>query len=159
MAAYYQVCGVIHFTSPAGWLPVHGYQLRAQRSVTSMGKLYLLPFLRAVSVWCAEADAVSAPDGSDEDDGVARDARLGALGERRGRRRPARQSHRRRLTVPATPPARRGRHRTAQLIALQVSTSVQSEPYCQWRIQQFVVGASFPPVCPISRFPLLSSGP
>jgi len=31
-------------TSPAGWLPVHRDQLRAQRSVTSMGKLYLLPF-------------------------------------------------------------------------------------------------------------------
>ena len=34
------VYGVIHFTSPAGWLPVHRDQLRAQRSVTSMGKLY-----------------------------------------------------------------------------------------------------------------------
>jgi len=32
---------VIHFTSPVGWLPVHRDQLRAQRSVTSMGKLYL----------------------------------------------------------------------------------------------------------------------
>ena len=31
---------MIHFTSPAGWLPVHWDQLRAQRSVTSMGKLY-----------------------------------------------------------------------------------------------------------------------
>ena len=30
--------------SPAGWLPVHRDQLRAQRSVTSMGKLHLLPF-------------------------------------------------------------------------------------------------------------------
>ena len=40
MAAYCQVYGVIHFTSPAGWLPVHRDQLRAQRSVTSMGKLY-----------------------------------------------------------------------------------------------------------------------
>jgi len=28
-------------SSPAGWLPVHRDQLRAQRSVTSMGKLYL----------------------------------------------------------------------------------------------------------------------
>ena len=36
-----QVYGVIHFTSPAGWLPVHRDQPRAQRSVTSMGKLYL----------------------------------------------------------------------------------------------------------------------
>ena len=35
------VYGVIHFTSPAGWLPLHRYQLRARRSVTSMGKLYL----------------------------------------------------------------------------------------------------------------------
>ena len=43
MAAYCQFYGVIRFTSPAGWLPVHRNQLRAQRSVTSMGKL---PFLR-----------------------------------------------------------------------------------------------------------------
>ena len=42
MAAYCQVYGVIHFTSPAGWLPVHRDQLRAQRSLTSMGKLYFL---------------------------------------------------------------------------------------------------------------------
>ena len=41
MAAYCLVYGVIHFTSPAGWLPVHRDQLRAQRSVTSTGKLYL----------------------------------------------------------------------------------------------------------------------
>jgi len=40
MAAYCQVYGVIHFTSPVGWLSVHRDQLRAQRSVTSMGKLY-----------------------------------------------------------------------------------------------------------------------
>ena len=33
--------GTIHFTSPAGWLPVYRDQLRAQRSVTSMGKLAL----------------------------------------------------------------------------------------------------------------------
>ena len=32
---------MIHFTSPAGELPVHRDQLRAQRSVTSMGKLYV----------------------------------------------------------------------------------------------------------------------
>ena len=38
MAAYCQVYGVIHFTSPAGWLPVHRDQLRAQRSVTSTEK-------------------------------------------------------------------------------------------------------------------------
>jgi len=29
--------------SPAGWLPVHRDQLRAQRSVTSIGSLYLFP--------------------------------------------------------------------------------------------------------------------
>ena len=43
LAAYCQVYGVIHFTSSAGWLPVHRDQLRAQRPVTSMGKLHLLP--------------------------------------------------------------------------------------------------------------------
>ena len=43
IADYCYVYGVIHFTSPAGWLHVHRDQLRAQRSVTSMGKLYLLP--------------------------------------------------------------------------------------------------------------------
>ena len=43
MADYCRVYGVIHFMSPAGWLPVHRDQLQAQRSVTSMGKLYLLP--------------------------------------------------------------------------------------------------------------------
>ena len=42
-ANYCWVYGVIHFTSPAGWLSVHRDQLRAQRSVTSMGKT--LPFL------------------------------------------------------------------------------------------------------------------
>ena len=41
MAAYCQVYGVIHCTSPAGWRPVHRDQLWAQRSVPSMGKLYL----------------------------------------------------------------------------------------------------------------------
>ena len=44
MAAYCQVYGVIHFMSPAGWLPLHRDQLRAQRSVTSMGKHYLTFF-------------------------------------------------------------------------------------------------------------------
>ena len=44
MADYCWVYGVIHFTSPAGWLPVHRDQLRAQRLVTSMGKLYLFTF-------------------------------------------------------------------------------------------------------------------
>ena len=33
MAAYHRVDG---FKSPAGWLPVHRHQLRAQRSVASM---------------------------------------------------------------------------------------------------------------------------
>ena len=41
MANYCWVYVVIHFTSPAGWLPVHRDQLRAQRSVTSTGRLYL----------------------------------------------------------------------------------------------------------------------
>ena len=41
MAAYCLVYGVIHFTSLAGWLPVHWDELWAQRSVTSTGKLYL----------------------------------------------------------------------------------------------------------------------
>jgi len=44
MAAYCQVYGMIHFTSSAGWLPVHRDQLRAQRWVTSMGKLYFTFF-------------------------------------------------------------------------------------------------------------------
>jgi len=39
MAAYRRVDG---FKSPAGCLPVHRDQLHAQRSVTSMGELYLL---------------------------------------------------------------------------------------------------------------------
>ena len=38
MAAYRRVDG---FKSPAGWLLVHRDQLRAQRSLTSMGELYL----------------------------------------------------------------------------------------------------------------------
>ena len=47
MAAYCQVYGMIHFTSPASWLPVHRDQLRAQRLVMSIGKLYLLPLFTA----------------------------------------------------------------------------------------------------------------
>ena len=55
MASYCQVYGVIHFTSPAGWLPVHGDQLRAQRSVTSVWKLYLfLPFTSFLGVLVLE---------------------------------------------------------------------------------------------------------
>jgi len=38
MAAYRRVDDL---QSPAGWLPVHRDQLRAQRSVSSMGSLYL----------------------------------------------------------------------------------------------------------------------
>ena len=38
MAVYRRVDG---FKSPAGWLPVHRDQLRAQRSVTNMGEHYL----------------------------------------------------------------------------------------------------------------------
>jgi len=38
MAAYRWVDGL---KSPVGWLPVHRDQLRAQRSVTSIGELYL----------------------------------------------------------------------------------------------------------------------
>jgi len=38
MAAYRRVDDL---RSPAGWLPVHWDQLRAQRSVSSMGSLYL----------------------------------------------------------------------------------------------------------------------
>ena len=38
MAAY---CWIDDLQSPAGWLPVHRDQLRAQRSVTSMRSLYL----------------------------------------------------------------------------------------------------------------------
>ena len=41
MAAYCRVYGVIHCTSLAGKLPVHQNQLRVQRSVTSMERLYL----------------------------------------------------------------------------------------------------------------------
>jgi len=40
MAAYRRVYDL---RSPAGWLPVHRDQLRAQRSVSSMGSLYLIP--------------------------------------------------------------------------------------------------------------------
>jgi len=38
MAAYRRVDDL---RSPAGWLPVHRDQLRAQHSVSSMGSLYL----------------------------------------------------------------------------------------------------------------------
>jgi len=41
MAAYRRVDDL---RSPAGWLPVHRDQLRAQRSVSSMGSLYLYLF-------------------------------------------------------------------------------------------------------------------
>jgi len=42
MAAYRRVDDL---RSPAGWLPVHRDQLQAQRSVSSMGSLYLF-FIR-----------------------------------------------------------------------------------------------------------------
>jgi len=45
MAAYRRVDDL---RSPAGWLPVHRDQLRAQRSVSSMKSLYLYLF----TVWC-----------------------------------------------------------------------------------------------------------
>jgi len=35
--------------SPAGWLPVHRDQLRAQRSVWSMGSLYLYLYIYCYS--------------------------------------------------------------------------------------------------------------
>jgi len=47
MAAYRRVDDLV---SPAGWLPVHRDQLRAQRSVSSMGSLYLLPLVEAASL-------------------------------------------------------------------------------------------------------------
>jgi len=40
--------------SPAGWLPVHRDQLWAQRSVMSMGSLYLYVFI-TVYLWCIQA--------------------------------------------------------------------------------------------------------
>jgi len=43
MAAYRRVDDL---SSPAGWLPVHRDQFRAQRSVTSMGSLYLFYLLK-----------------------------------------------------------------------------------------------------------------
>ena len=51
MAAYRRLDDL---RSPAGWLPVHRDQLRAQRSVSSMGSLYLLPFTSTtVDVYCS----------------------------------------------------------------------------------------------------------
>jgi len=49
MAAYRRLDDL---RSPAGWLPVHRDQLRAQRSVSSMGSLYLLPFV-SLTLHCA----------------------------------------------------------------------------------------------------------
>jgi len=45
MAAYCRVDD-LPVQSPAGWLPVHRDQLRAQRSMSSMGSLYLFTFYR-----------------------------------------------------------------------------------------------------------------
>jgi len=41
MTAYHRVDDLM---SPTGWLPVHRDQFRAQRSVTSIGELYLFYF-------------------------------------------------------------------------------------------------------------------
>jgi len=43
MAAYRRVDGL---KPPVDWLPVHRDQLQAQRSVTSMGELYLFVTLK-----------------------------------------------------------------------------------------------------------------
>ena len=50
MAAYRRVDDL---RSPAGWLPVHRHQLRAQRSVSSMGSLYiyLLGGMHIGAIW------------------------------------------------------------------------------------------------------------
>ena len=48
IAAYGQVDGL---KSSASWLPVHRDQLRAQHSVTSMEKLYLIPFSVQITQW------------------------------------------------------------------------------------------------------------
>ena len=50
MAAYCQVYGVIHFTSPAGWLPVHRDQLRAQTLSNEYGKTLYLFYVTSVAV-------------------------------------------------------------------------------------------------------------
>jgi len=57
MAAYHRVDDL---RSPAGWLPVHRDQLRAQRSVSSMGSLYLYLFTSYVRFkkWRTYARAV-----------------------------------------------------------------------------------------------------
>ena len=60
MADYCWVYGVIHFTSHAGWLPVHRNQLRVQRSVTSMGKLYLYFFKVSSDVTGSDPNTSSA---------------------------------------------------------------------------------------------------
>jgi len=59
MAAYCQVYAMIHFTPPAGWLPVHRDQLQAQRSVISMGFIHKkLPVSTPCTIylwWCWHA--------------------------------------------------------------------------------------------------------
>jgi len=55
MAAYRRVDDL---RSPAGWLPVHRDQLRAQRSVSSMGSLYLLVLMCVNVCWVSLVDAV-----------------------------------------------------------------------------------------------------
>ena len=68
MANYCWVYGVIHFTLRAGSLPVHRDQLRAQRSVTSMGKLYLFysaltkpPGINQATGYATQHDSVPVP--------------------------------------------------------------------------------------------------
>jgi len=49
MTAYRQVDG---FKLPADWLPVHRDQLRVQRSVTSMGRIYRFLQLSTKILFC-----------------------------------------------------------------------------------------------------------
>ena len=65
MASYRPVDG---FKSPAGRLPVQRDQLRAQRSVTSMGSLLLLPYtiLYVYVLPRLTVDRVSLYEGSNE---------------------------------------------------------------------------------------------
>jgi len=57
-----RVYGVIHFTPPAGWLPVHRDQLRAQRSVTNVGKLCVYLLGLATIAWHCALPLTCTPD-------------------------------------------------------------------------------------------------
>ena len=57
-----RVYGVIHLTPPVGWLPVHRDQLRAQRSVTSVGKLCLYLLGLATIAWHCALPLTCTPD-------------------------------------------------------------------------------------------------